>query len=160
MEKLIYFDHAATSWPKPQRVIKAISSSFIEKSGNPGRSGHILSLNASKAIYECREAVCNLFSYNNPERVIFTQNTTHALNLAIKGILSKGDHIVISNFEHNSVSRPVFSLSNQGITHTVFDANDTEDEYIVYDRVARKDHYADDHRQLHLLSRLEGHLHR
>ncbi len=133
MEKLIYFDHAATSWPKPFAVSHSMTNSMIDKGGNPGRSGHKLSVQAAKAIYECREAVCDLFSFDTPERVIFTENTTHALNIAIKGCVKKGDHVLISNLEHNSVVRPLHKLQESGIiSYSIFDATDEKDEDILY----------------------------
>lgn len=135
MEKQIYFDHAATSWPKPPQVLAAMRTAVTEKGGNPGRSGHVLSLRASRAIYECREEVCRLFSFEHPERVIFTSNTTYALNMAIKGLVGKGDHVLISNLEHNSVLRPLHRLSaheEKGITYSMFDASDAADEETVF----------------------------
>lgn len=135
MEKLIYFDHAATSWPKPPQVSAAMSSAIYEKGGNPGRSGHVLSVRAARAIYECREAVCRLFSCSFPERVIFTQNTTYALNMAIKGIVKNGDHVLISNLEHNSVLRPLHKLSSvygSNISYSMFDATDYDDDQTLY----------------------------
>lgn len=107
---LIYFDNAATGFPKPESVRKAAFRAFEECGGNPGRSGHILSANASKAIYECREEVASFLNFKYPERVVFTLNATHALNLSIKGLAVKNSHIIISDLEHNSVYRPVFSL--------------------------------------------------
>ena len=133
MERLIYLDHAATSYPKPQSVLRAMEEAVQKKGGNPGRSGHVLSLRAARAVYECRENVCSLFRFNKPENVIFTQNTTYALNTAIKGVVRSGDHVVISNLEHNSVLRPLFSLSQtRGVTYSMFDATDDEDEQTIY----------------------------
>ena len=131
MERFIYFDHAATSYPKPPEVLGAIKSAMLEKGGNPGRSSHRLSQEASRAIFECREAVCELLSFNYPERIVFTQNTTYALNMAIKGIARPGSHILISNFEHNSVLRPVHALSRTGrISYSTFDATGTDEQTV------------------------------
>lgn len=133
MKNLIYFDSAATSWPKPVSVIKAISNSFYMYGGNPGRSGHILSLNAAKAIYECREKICDAIEFEHPERVVFTYNTTYALNFAIKGLCKDNSHILISNLEHNSVLRPVYALSKdskRNITYDVFDALGTKEQVL------------------------------
>ena len=133
MEKNIYFDHAATSWPKPSAVSHSVKRAMRENGGNPGRSGHILSVNASKAIYKCREAVSELFAFDDPERVIFTQNTTYALNTAIKGLVKHGDHVIISNLEHNSVVRPLEKIAEEkGISYGTFDATDYEDEDVLY----------------------------
>ena len=129
---MIYLDNAATSWPKPSKLCEAIMDCINTYCANPGRSGHILSLRASKAIYECREAVCKLFSCDIPERVIFTQNTTYALNTAIKGLVPKNSHVLISNLEHNSVLRPLHSLKSVGVSYSMFDACDNDDEEIIY----------------------------
>lgn len=132
MKDIIYFDNAATSWPKPQKVINEINNSFYKNGGNPGRSGHTLSLKAANAIYECRETICNAIGFNEPSRVVFSYNTTYALNLAIKGLCKDGSHIIISNLEHNSVLRPVHALANQGrsITYDIFNALGTNFEVI------------------------------
>lgn len=133
MERLIYLDHAATSYPKPQSVSRAMEDALRTKGGNPGRSGHTLSLRAARAVYECREKVCSLFHFDKPENVIFTQNTTYALNMAIKGVVRSGDHVVTSNLEHNSVLRPLYTLSRtRGVTYSLFDATDDDDEQTVY----------------------------
>ena len=123
MKRLIYLDNAATSYPKPKNVISAVNESLM-RSGNPGRSGHELSLYSMKAVYSCREAICDFFRFPSPENVVFTYNTTYALNLAIKGLMGNEGEIVISNLEHNSVIRPVKELErqNEGITVRVFDA--------------------------------------
>lgn len=131
MKKYIYFDNAATTINKPDCVSRAVSAA-LERCANPGRSGHDLSLTAANEIYSCRKAVCRLFGYDNPERVIFTQNATHALNIAIKGYAKPGCHILISNLEHNSVIRPVHALSkgSNDISYTVFDATKNENETV------------------------------
>lgn len=132
--RLIYFDNAATGYPKPECVRKAAFCAFEECGGNPGRSGHILSANASKAVFKCREAVCDLINYNHPENVVFTLNATHALNIAIKGLAKKKSHIIISNFEHNSVYRPVYSLCNDKEYETefsTFDASSLSDSDVI-----------------------------
>ncbi len=141
MEKPIYFDHAATSYPKPPEVLTAVRNAIIEKGGNPGRSSHRLSVEAAKAIYDCRKSVCDLLGYNSPERVVFTQNTTYSLNMAIKGVVGDRCHIVISNLEHNSVIRPVYALSKSraGVSYSMFDATGTDDEVIFSFRHALRD---------------------
>ena len=131
MSRTIYFDNAATSWPKPKNVINAVRDSFTT-CGNPGRSGHELSVYSAKAVYSCREAICSFFNFSNPENVIFTYNTTYALNIAIKGLINDGDEILTSNLEHNSVIRPISELSKsgRGITHRIFDALGNDEEII------------------------------
>ena len=128
MNSLIYLDNAATSWPKPKNVITAVNESIL-RCGNPGRSGHELSLYSMRAVYSCREAICSFFSFDKPENIVFTYNTTYALNLAIKGLMEKDGEIVISNLEHNSVIRPVKELERQheGITVKIFDALGDDD---------------------------------
>jgi cysteine desulfurase family protein len=93
---------------------------FLEYSGgNPGRSGHRLSISAARIVFNAREAVANLFHVTDPLRVIFTANVTHALNLALYGLLKPGDHVVTSSIEHNSVMRPLRALEKEGINLTV-----------------------------------------
>lgn len=111
---MIYFDNAATTYPKPAAVQEIISRSMKEYGGNPGRSGHSLSLKTAEEVYRCREEAANFFG-SQAEDVVFTQNCTMANNMAIKGILEFGDHVLISDLEHNSVTRPVFELSRRGI---------------------------------------------
>lgn len=118
---MIYLDNAATTFPKPQRVIQEVCRCIEQYCGNPGRGAHALALAAAEQIYTCRELLADYFGIDSPERVIFTQNTTCALNLALKGTLRQGDHILISELEHNAVRRPVLSLRNSGrITVDVF----------------------------------------
>lgn len=118
---LIYADHAATSYPKPREVIRAMTEAMEKKGGNPGRGTHILSLAAAEEMYACRETASDFFSLGHPERVVFTMNTTHALNLFMRGVLQKGDHVLCSDLEHNSVWRPLYVLSDAGkITFDTF----------------------------------------
>jgi len=112
---MIYLDNAATSWPKPPEVLKAMTDVLERAGGNPGRSGHRLSIAAARVIYDTREAIASFFGTSDPLRVIFTSNATHAINLALRGILKPGDHVVTSSIEHNAVMRPLRSLEKQGI---------------------------------------------
>ena len=112
---MIYLDNAATSWPKPPEVIKAMTDALERAGGNPGRSGHRLSIAAARIIYDAREAAARFFGVQDPQRVIFTSNATHALNLALRGILKPGDKVVVSSMEHNAVMRPLRSLEKQGV---------------------------------------------
>ena len=111
----VYLDNSATSWPKPPTVVKAISDYLNEYGGSPGRSGHSFSLRAAREVFETRELIAELFNARSSERVIFTANATHALNIALKGILKKGDHVIITSMEHNSMIRPLRYLENQGL---------------------------------------------
>ena len=116
---MIYLDHAATSWPKPPAVIEGMSDFLERAGGNPGRSGHRLSIDAARIVYDAREAVAELFCAPDPLRVIFTLNVTHALNLALRGLLRPADHVVTSSMEHNAVMRPLRALERQGVRLTV-----------------------------------------
>jgi len=112
---MIYLDNAATSWPKPPEVLKAMTNVMECAGGNPGRSGHRLSIAAARVIYDTREETARFFGVSDPLRVIFTGNATHAINLALKGILKPGDHVVTSSMEHNAVMRPLRKLEKQGV---------------------------------------------
>ena len=116
---MIYLDYAATSWPKPPEVLHAMTDFLEHAGGNPGRSGHRLSIAAARIIYNTREAVAQLFHVSDPMRVIFTCNVTYALNLALHGLLKPGDHVVTSSLEHNSVMRPLRALERSGVQLTV-----------------------------------------
>lgn len=134
MNDIVYLDNAATTFPKPLNV-SACLCNCCDKYANPGRSSHVLSVNSAKAVYSCREIICSLFHFQHPENVVFTYNTTYALNLAIFGLCPKEGEILISNLEHNSVFRPVHALSqNSGgkISYKVFDAL-SDDESILSD---------------------------
>lgn len=112
---MIYFDSAATTLQKPSMVHRAVEAAMIG-CGNPGRSGHKAAMNAAKTVYECRELIAELYGMAEPERVVFTQNATHALNIAIKSQLKGGGHAVISGYEHNSVVRPLEMM--EGVEYT------------------------------------------
>ncbi len=124
---MIYFDNAATSAKKPDSVINAVNFALKNLSANPGRSGHDLSLMTADAIYKIRTKVANFFGAEGPENVVFTQNCTHAINLCLKGTASKGDHIVVSNLEHNAVMRP---LKKSKISYTVANVEESVDKTI------------------------------
>ena len=115
---MIYLDNAATSWPKPERVYRMADQVLREESGNPGRSGHALSLAARRRIEETRFLVARLFNIGEPRRIVFTMNTTDALNLALKGLLGPGDHVLTSSMEHNSLIRPLEGLKKRGVEYT------------------------------------------
>lgn len=116
---MIYLDNAATSFPKPENVYKDMDACFREYGANPGRAGHKLALKAGRAIFETRELLCELFNISNPMRIIFTSNATDSLNLAIKGVLKEGDHVITSSMEHNSVIRPIKAMEEYGVESTI-----------------------------------------
>jgi cysteine desulfurase family protein len=107
---LIYMDNAATSWPKPPEVILAMERCMREAAANPGRGSHVMAVKASRVVFEARKRLARLFRIANPNDIAFTLNTTHALNLAIQGLLKPGDHVVTTSTEHNSIRRPLETL--------------------------------------------------
>jgi len=116
---MIYFDNAATSWPKPPGVAKAMVHFLDQVGANPGRSGHRLSVEAGRIVYAAREAVAELFNAADPLRIVFGPNVTEALNLALRGLLRPGDHVITSSMEHNSMMRPLRALEREGVELTV-----------------------------------------
>lgn len=114
----IYFDNAATSWPKPLAVRQALDAYFGDAGGNPGRAGHRMSIAAGRVVLEAREAIARLFNVADPSQIAFTKNATEALNLAIYGLVRPGDHVITSSVEHNSVARPLRHLEQQGVEVT------------------------------------------
>src|SRR5260370_33259722 len=116
---MLYFDNAATSWPKPATVSTAIGDCLRDAGGNPGRSGHRMSIAAARIVENARETLAELFHAEDPAQIIFTHNATHALNLALYGLLRPGDHVVTTSVEHNSVMRPLRHLDGLGVEVTV-----------------------------------------
>ncbi len=119
MNGIIYMDNAATSWPKPKETLAAMAEFAQNVGANPGRSGHRLSVDAGREVLNTREAVAQLFGIPNPLRVIFTKNATEGLNIAIRGLLKPGDHVIASGMEHNSVMRPLRDMEKQGVALSV-----------------------------------------
>lgn len=119
---MIYLDNAATSWPKPPGVIEAMGAAMATAGGNPGRSGHRLSVAAARWVYATRESLAEFFGVSDPGRVIFTANATQALNQAIRGIVAPGDRVVVTGMEHNAVMRPLRDLEAHGVTLSVVPA--------------------------------------
>lgn len=106
---MIYFDSAATTLQKPKTVHQAVLYA-MEHMASPGRGGHKASMLAAETVFSCRMALANYFEVAKASHVVFTQNATHGLNIAIKTLAQKGDHVVVSGYEHNSVMRPLFHL--------------------------------------------------
>jgi cysteine desulfurase family protein len=117
--KTIYFDNAATSWPKPEETYAAMDRFGRLIGGSPGRSGHRLSIESGRVIMNAREVLARLFGIDDPFQLVFTKNATEALNLAIAGLLSPGDHVITSSMEHNSVMRPLRALESNGVELSV-----------------------------------------
>ena len=124
MEKreLIYLDNAATSFPKPYAVSEAVKHYMLYCGGNPGRGGYPTAIEAGQSVFKCREKLARFFDADSENVPFFTMNTTQGINLCIKGYLRRGDHVLISNIEHNAVYRPIYKLSQRGqISYDTFD---------------------------------------
>ena len=111
---MIYLDNAATTLHKPQCVIDAVVRGMTSM-GNAGRGAHSNSLSASRVVYDTRCKIAKLFNCKRPDHVVFTCNSTEALNVALNGIFAPGDHVITTDLEHNSVLRPLYRLEKQGI---------------------------------------------
>ena len=112
-ESVIYWDNAATTFPKPSAVQRSVQQCMTAYGGNPGRGGHKLSMVAAERVYECREAVARFFGLEDPTGVIFMPNCTTALNIVIHGLLRDGGRVIVSDLEHNAVWRAVNALRGQ-----------------------------------------------
>lgn len=112
---MLYFDNAATTFPKPAAVRKAVGESFLYYGANPGRSGHSLAMDTARKVFECREKASEFFGLSAPENLVFTKNCTEALNIVLMSIGKEGGHFIISDLEHNSVLRPLYDMKNRGI---------------------------------------------
>ena len=119
---MIYFDNAATTLQKPACVVQAVTEAMCSL-GNSGRGVHSGALSAARIIYETRMALADLFGAESPERIAFTANSTQALNIAIKGVLKPGDHVIATALEHNSVLRPLYEMEEQGTELTILSAD-------------------------------------
>lgn len=115
---MIYLDNAATSFPKPEVVYEALDDFARHRAGNPGRSGHKLALAAQAVMDEARRQLAALLNAPDPSHIIFALNCTDAINIALKGLLNPGDHVISSSMEHNAVVRPLAALAKQGVTTT------------------------------------------
>ena len=127
---MIYLDNAATTFPKPPSVVREMTECIKKYCGNPGRSSHSLSIKSAEKIYETRELLGDFFDAD-PEKVVFTYNTTYALNIAIKSLIKYSTHVLISDMEHNSVLRPVDNLSKLKLcTYDIFSTDGSEEEIL------------------------------
>lgn len=118
-----YFDNAATTWPKPEPVYQFMDSFFRSHGVNPGRSGHTLAVEAEQMIFSTRRLLAEFFGFTGDvNRVVFTQNATDSLNMALRGVLQSGDHVISSRLEHNAVLRTVNHLQrDSNVTVTLLD---------------------------------------
>lgn len=119
---MIYLDNAATTMKKPEAVVQAVAGALCAI-GNPGRGVHDGALDASRIVYEARCAMAELLRAESPERIAFTANSTEALNIAIKGVLKPGDHVITTALEHNSVLRPLYEMEAQGVEVSILPAD-------------------------------------
>lgn len=127
---MTYLDNAATSFPKPETVYQALDRFARQSLANPGRAGHKMALAAERTLDDARHLLNQLFNGEAPERFVFTLNCTDALNMAFKGVLAEGDHVITTNLEHNSVSRPLRALELAGritLTRIAADGGGTVD---------------------------------
>ena len=118
-EKIIYFDNAATSFPKPEEVTKAMVHFSREIGASPGRSGHRLAVEAGRIVFGARERISQLFGGKDSSRVVFGLNATEGINQGLKGLLRHGDHLITSSMEHNSVMRPLRALMKEGLAVSI-----------------------------------------
>lgn len=119
---MIYFDNAATTLQKPACVIEAVTNALCNL-GNSGRSIHDGAMNASRVIFNARLALSKLFNAESPDRIAFTANSTEALNIALKGVLNPGEHVITTVLEHNSVLRPLYELEETGVELSILPAD-------------------------------------
>lgn len=112
---MIYLDNAATSWPKPEGVVKAMEKVMLDFGSNPGRGSHQGTLGVGRLVLRTRELLAQLFGVPDPSRIVFTGNATQALNMGIYGMLETGDHVITTSMEHNSVWRPLKYLERRGV---------------------------------------------
>ena len=124
MKQRIYFDNAATSWPKPEGVARAMCR-YIEEIGvNTGRGVYASAVEVSRVVFDTREKLCHLFNGKSSQNVVFTANVTQALNMVLKGFLKPGDHVLTSGLEHNAVIRPLYHLAQQRVNWQMIPAKE------------------------------------
>lgn len=115
---MIYLDNAATTKQKPKETIEGVLEG-LNSMGNAGRGASEASLDASRIIFDTRRMLCELFHGEHPRQIVFTSNSTESLNLALKGLLGAGDHVITTVLEHNSVLRPLYELEKTGVELTI-----------------------------------------
>ena len=125
---MIYFDNAATTYPKPRRVVETMQTALLQYGVNPGRGGYEIAFQVAEKIYKTREKIASFFDLSNPENVIFTKNCTEALNIVLKGLAKPGGHFICSSLEHNAVVRPLEALSQRQISTWSYAAVEADSE--------------------------------
>jgi len=131
----IYLDNAATTFPKPEAVYSAVDRTLRETGVSPNRGGYRQSLDASRILFEARESLAALFNVSDSSRFIITHSATESLNLAVKGLLMPGDHVVTTTMEHNSLARPLHEVSNCGVDLTWVSGD--KDGYVSVDSIIK-----------------------
>ena len=121
---MLYFDNAATTFPKPEEVYAAVDDCMRRYCANPGRGGHKLALQSGRVLLEARELLAELFNIETTDNIVLTHNATESLNLALKGYLKNGSHVITTSMEHNSVMRPLKTLEKLGIETTIVKCNE------------------------------------
>lgn len=116
---MIYLDNGATSYPKPPEVIETLMDVITNYCANPGRAGHFMAARTAQEIFKTRLSIARIFNIDKPGQIVFTKNCTEALNMALKGFLRPGDHVITSSMEHNSVIRPLHKLKKQDIDTSI-----------------------------------------
>ena len=112
---MIYLDNGATSYPKPPEVMETMTDVMLNYCANPGRSGHFMAARTAQEIFKARLSIARIFNIDDPGKMIFTKNCTEAINIALKGLLRPGDHVITSSMEHNSVIRPLHRLAKNDV---------------------------------------------
>ncbi len=138
---MIYLDNAATSYPKPEAVYQALDRFARTSLANPGRAGHKMALASEHALNDCRHRLNRFFNGKWPERFVFTLNGTDALNMAFKGVLKRDDHVITTDLEHNSVSRPLVAMERAGLislTRIAADAGGTIDPTVIKSAITER----------------------
>jgi cysteine desulfurase family protein len=124
VERTIYLDHGATSWPKPPEVVEAVTEALTLYGGNPGRGAYALALGTARMILDARRACAEFLGVPDSKDLAFVPGCTHAMNLALKGLIRRGDRVVVCSMEHNAVARPLALLASKGVKVAVVDADD------------------------------------
>lgn len=125
---MIYWDNAATTWPKPPEVFQAVGQA-LRDGANPGRAGHKMAMKTAEKVYECRQEAADFFGLSDPAGVVFAANCTTAINMVVSGLLSKGGHVVTSDVEHNAVMRPLYAYGNYSTAAWAADEDETVENF-------------------------------
>jgi len=125
---MMYWDNAATTWPKPPCVLKAVGQA-LRYGANPGRAGHEMAIKTAEMVYDCRERVADFFGLSDPAGVVFTPNCTASVNTVIRGLLDGGGRVLTSDLEHNAVMRPLHALGRYDTANWSADEDETVENF-------------------------------